>query len=625
MKTICTVVIGHVDHGKTALVHALTGIETDRLPEEKQRGLSIKSGFAYRSYESGTIDFVDAPGHEDFVQAMISGASGASAALIVISATEGIAAQTLEHLRIAQLLGITRAVIAVTKSDLILPATRDAVAQNIRLGLQETSFADAPIVMVSAKTGDAIDLLHSALETLLFETLPVSKPLCGYLPIDRVFTLPGHGTIVTGTLLGRTARLGDVATIQPGDHPVMLRGLQSRGQSRDQITPQERMAANLRGVAAADVARGAVLCLGDGQTSTTCIDGYFGWLSGQSRRPKHMDNLRVHFGTSTEVAQLRLFTSNKAAQTGFAQLRFQKPVMAFAGQRAVIRALSPAQTLGGITFLDPQAAPTGMGNSHRIDVLNAAQSRDLQKLALCLACANGGAVELSQIARLARMMPDTASEQLKETFENIDAQWVAPRFEIADAKAKLVAALEKFHQSQPLRFMAQKSDMHPPTMPVRVFKHVTKTLDSDGILRHQNNMLALKGHDPRAALTDVQRERLSEIAMSFERAGLDTGQAERLLTEPTERDLLDLLLHDGTLLALPNVALNQTLFFHKSTLERAAHDLAEAYQHAHGFTTSQARAALGTTRRIIVPVLEHFDTTKITRREGNLRHMVPGN
>ena len=263
MNNRCVVVIGHVDHGKTSLVRALTGTDTDRLPEEKARGLSITPGFAHRTYPEGVIDFVDAPGHADFIQAMIAGASGAQAALIVISLADGIGAQTREHLAIAGLLGISKAVVAITKSDALDTADWPERLSDIRATLARTPFASEPLVVCSVQSGDGIDALHDALKDLLLQPPKHSEARHCFLPIDRVFSLPGRGTIVTGTLLGQDLTLDAEMVLQPAGQTVSLRGLQSRGEERETVHPAERTAVNLRGITAADIQSGSALCAAD--------------------------------------------------------------------------------------------------------------------------------------------------------------------------------------------------------------------------------------------------------------------------------------------------------------------------------------------------------------------------
>ena len=627
MKTRCIVVIGHVDHGKTALVHALTGIETDRLPEEKKRGLSIASGFAYRAYPSGVIDFVDAPGHEDFIQAMIAGATGARSVLIVVSIMEGIGAQTLEHLGIAGLLGIKGGVIAVTKSDLLGPSEHAARLIDIRDALSSTPFANTALIPCSARTGDGLEALNDALEALLSDETDVPGPLQSFLPIDRVFSLPGRGTIVTGTLLGQDLSVDDAAVLQPTGRNVTIRGLQSRSEVRDHIQVGERIAANLRGVALTDITRGAVLCTGGAVAPSICIDAQLDLLTTTSQALKHMQDVRVLFGTSCEVAQVRLFGAGRIApvQSGFAQLRFKKPVVGFAGQRAILRRLSPPETIGGAVFLDPQATLTGSGDKDRAQVLTAVQLGDAGQIARALCKSNQGVANLHDIARLVRISPLDARLALGGAFEKLGPDLISPRINIDACKAGILNALTTYHTKYPIRMMAPRTAIANPDIPLVLLHHAEAALLASGHIRSQDDRFALNCHDPVAVLNDDQHRRMTEIESTFHQDQLTPPTQASLPQNQIDKDLIQLLLETGRLVSLQNVSLNQTMVFHTDTLTAAAATLYSAFPSPQSFTTGQARTALATSRKIIVPILEHFDAQNVTIRTGDARQMAAAN
>ena len=624
MKTCCVVVIGHVDHGKTALVHALTGTQTDRLPEEKARGLSITPGFAHRTYPSGIIDFVDAPGHADFISAMVSGASGAQAALLVVSINEGICAQTLEHLRIAGLLGIRQAVIAVTKADLLTPSEQADRLHAIEGALSQTALASAPLVACSVVSGDGLDHLNVALENLMEGASSSPSALHSFLPIDRVFSLQGRGTIVTGTLLGAALSVEDTLTLHPMDRVVTLRGLQSRGTDRSNIQPNERMSANLRGIAQDDIPRGAVLCAAGAAESSLCIDVHCDTQGGTSKKLKHMQELRVLFGTTSEVAQVRLFKVPDPNR-GFAQLRFRKPVVCFAGQKAILRSLSPVETIGGALILDPQAKPTRPNDGERIEVLKAANEGDLKDLADTLVKAGGGVADLSTIARLARLHTADARKALEHDFLTLQDGVVSSAEAIKTAKSAMLELLSAYHSKYPLRKAAPRASTHAPASSPLLLQYVEDALLADNRIHRHDTMLARYDHDPMVVMTQTHRNIISEIEDQFRQAGLSPPTPEYLSTKGDAADLLQLLLDNGTLIALRNVALNQTLVFHKDTVAAAMQALATAFPAAAPFTTSQARSALGTSRRVVVPLLEYFDSTGMTLRQEDTRQLVAAN
>lgn len=621
MNTRCVVVIGHVDHGKTALTRALTGIETDRTAQEQARGLSIVPGFAHKAYPNGVVDFVDAPGHEDFLAAMVSGASGAQAAMLVISATEGICTQTHEHLSIAGLLGISQGVIAVTKSDLLPPSQHAQCLSSLRAALSNTVLADAPMVLCSAHSGDGIAALEQALQVLLEKPAMRPAPPAALLPVDRVFTLAGSGTIVTGTLLGDAFTVGQEVTLQPSGQRTTLRALQCRGEKHDTIDAGIRVAANLRGVAVADVSRGDVVCAQSAYGPSDCFDIAVQLLPSAPNALKHMESVRVLFGTTNAVATIRLLGGGKLVQgdTALAQLRFASPVLGYAGQRMIIRRLSPAATLGGAVVLDPQAKPTRAGDTRRVAVLEAARSQSPIHIADALCGAHRGIAALADIARLSRLDIAPARDALGAAYEDVTKTHVAQHTHISDCKAEMLDLLATYHAHHPLAAMAPPATIDALRLPPALQDHVKDALRRSGQIRTRESGLALATHDPVAQLTPQLRQQMHILENAYRTAMLTSVPPPN---NPLDRDLIALLIQQGLLLGLRNIALNQTVILHADTLGSAAANLLAAFPPSTPFTTSQARNVLNTSRKIIVPVLEYFDTCAVTLRHADARQMT---
>ena len=619
MKTCCTVVIGHVDHGKTSLVHALTGTDTDRLPEEKARGLSITNGFAYCTYDSGIIDLVDAPGHKDFIQAMISGASGAQAALIVISLVDGVCEQTLEHLRIAALLGISQAIIAVTKADTCPSNDRPKQVAKIKATLSQTPYAEAPLIVCSAQSGEGIEVLNRALENLLQRfCLNVSSPH-SFLPIDRSFNLTGKGTVVSGTLLGQAITSDDRLVLQPLGREVSIRSLQSRGSTRDHVQLGERMAANLRGINPNDISRGSVLCTQGFGAPTQNVDVHLETLPKQTLRLKHMQDVRVLFGASSAVAQLRLF---KGGNQDFAQLRFSKPVVCFAGQVGILRCLSPSETIGKAAFLDPQAIPTGSGDRERLNVLEAVQKGDPNVITDALIKQGNGVSKAQNIAKLARLKLDDLLTTLSSNFQNLNDDYLSSQDQIESAKEAVLQAITQYHDAHPLRSSAPRKVINLRSFAQPLLYYVEDQLVADGILLKQANKVALVAHNPISLISDAQRSVLDEIETAYQCAELNDQTLQNTQKNEETAELTQLLIEAKRLMPLHNVALNKILIFHIDTITDAAETLNAAFPETQTFTTSQARVALGTSRKIVVPLLEHFDALGVTLRNKETRHVV---
>ena len=620
MTSACVIVIGHVDHGKTALVRALTGMETDRLAEEKARGLSIALGFAHCEMAGGTLDLIDAPGHEDFIRTMVSGASGAQGAMLVVSAVEGVAAQTREHVQIARLLQVPVAVVAVTKVDLIPVATLPARLVEIADTLTAQGVTEAELVPCSATTAGGTDHLRQVLARR-FNALPArAAPMGAFLPVDRSFTLAGRGTVVTGTLLGGALAVGEALTVQPSGAATVVRGLQARGAARERVAAGERVAVNLRGIALEDIARGDVICTG-GQGATLCMDVWLTVSDTAPRPVKHMQDLRVLWGTAHEVATLRLMGGGQIAPggAGLGQLRFKRPVVGFAGQAAVLRQLSPAATLAGAVILDPQATAVGAGDRRRLAVMQAAQQQDGTALAAAL-CAQGRGVALwSDLVRLARC---DATAALPTGVVRLSPEHIALADDLAAVQTAVVAALQRFHADYPIKQGAALSMLQRVT-PLRGLEPFAQAeLHRRGEVVLRDGLVSLARHDPFAALAPQQLARLTEIEERM-RAGGTSPPDVRQFDAPDDADLIALMVAQGRLVSLANIALKQQVVFHAATIGQAQRSLAASFPPPTAFTTSAARTALGTSRKFIVPLLEHLDALGMTLRDGDTRQIAP--
>jgi len=619
MTSACVIVIGHVDHGKTALVRALTGMETDRLAEEKARGLSIALGFAHCEMAGGTLDLIDAPGHEDFMRTMVSGASGAQGALLVVSAVDGVAAQTREHVQIARLLQVPVAVVAVSKADLLPEAALPARLAEIEDTLAAQGVTGADVVPCSATTAGGTDHLRQVLARRFIALPTRAAPTGAFLPVDRAFTLAGRGTVVTGTLLGGALAVGEALTVQPSGAATVVRGLQSRGAARAMVEAGERVAVNLRGIALEDIARGDVISAG-GQAATLCMDVSLTVSDTAPRPVKHMQELRVLWGTAHEVATLRLMGGGQIAPgcAGLGQVRFTRPVVGFAGQAAVLRQLSPAATLAGAVILDPQATAVGAGDRRRLAVMQAAQQQDGTALAAAL-CAQGRGVALwSDLVRLARC---DATAALPTGVMRLSPEHIALADDLNAVQAAVAEVLQRFHTDHPIKQGAAPALLQQVTPLRGLVPFAQAALVKAGEVVLCDGLVSLARHDPFAALAPHQVARLTEIEESI-RAGCNTPPDLRQFDAPDDADLIALMVAQGRLVPLSNIALKQQVVFHEMTIGQAQRTLAAAFPPPMAFTTGEARTALDTSRKFIVPLLEHLDAQGITLRDNDTRHMV---
>lgn len=622
-------VIGHVNHGKTALVRALTGFETDRLVEEKARGLSIALGFAWRDYSGGGIEFLDAPGHEDFIRAMAMGTAGARAALLVVSAVEGVGRQTREHLRIASYLGVRAGLVAITKSDRLAAEDRPALQRQIVDDLADSFLAGEPVVFCSAVTGEGLDAVHAELEALAARA-PRPEPLSGaFLPLDRVFSLTGAGTVVTGTLQGGSLTSGDEALLLPSGRSVSLRQLQVHGEAVETAGPGGRVAAGLRGVAVEQVAVGEVLCAPGGYEPALRVDVELAVAPDTPRPLKSGDELRVLWGARQDMARVRLIDAAaiQAGGRGLAQLRFASPTITHPGQRGVLRRLSPAETIGGVTVLDPTAPPLRARTlDNRRALLEAVSDRELDQIAAHLAERDGGVVSAAEAARLSRCPLEQVRVRLAGIFGPLNDDLLASEAAIIAGRRAYLDRLAEAHRDQPMKAGAPLGALRGQlarVMSTAVIAHVEQGLSAGGDIRLSRGLVALSCHDPFAALSAAATRRVREIEDQFRAGGMTPPSPKDLVgTTPDDPALVDLLTDTGGLVSLRNVALRQTLIFHPEALDAAVQTLSAAFPPPTEFTTAQAREALATSRKFIVPVLEHLDARGDTVRAGDTRQVV---
>jgi selenocysteine-specific elongation factor len=554
---------------------------------------------------------------------MVGAAAGARSTLVVISAPDGIAAQTREHMHIAEMLGVTAGVIAVSKCDRIDAAQHSTCLDAIRKGLANTAFADAPMILCSALTGAGLDALVSALGTLFARGGDRAVPLHSFLPIDRAFTVEGRGTVVTGTLSGRDMNPDDDLILMPAALPVSLRGVQTRGMDVAVAQTGARMAANLRGTSVAQITRGAVVCAKGAFAPTTCMDITVEVAADAALPLKHNTDVRVLFGTTAEVASVRLYGGGHctAGDAAFAQLRFKKPVTGFAGQRAVLRRLSPAQTLGGAVILDPVARPARSNDAQKLAVLRAVQAQDTRAIAAALARLSGGSFSLRTLARLARLEGAAARSALGDTVEQIGPDLLAARGDIEAAETEILRIVALFHADHPLRVAAPRAAITLGGICPVVLHTSEAELVKSGVLRGDAVQIALATHDPVALLNAEQKQRIAQIEATFLAARL--SPPANVGAGSIDADLSALLVSQHRLVPLENIALKRTVMLHRNTLRDAVAQLSSSFPAPQEFTTSQARLALECTRRIIVPVLEYFDANSITARQGDLRRMTP--
>lgn len=627
LKTLLVGVIGHVDHGKTALVRALTGVETDRLKEEQARGVSIVPGFALLAGEAGEIDLVDLPGHERFVRAMVSGATGMRAVLLAVDANEGIKPQTVEHLEIARLIGVKRGVLALTKADLASPETIRDRAAELSAAAAKAGLESGPVIATSTVSGVGIPALSAALTGLLAEAGGGTDDGFPYLPVDRVFTRAGFGTVVTGTLRRGRLAVGDTIAIVPGGRSAVVRGLQIHGRPVELAEPGRRTAVALRGVGLDEIVRGQALCPPDLLVPTRWVDVAITAAASAEAALPTGTACRLLFGTSEVEARLRLL-DREALEPGAsaqAQLHLSEEVAVPAREPFVLRLDSPPATVAGGRILD-SASRRRRRHDPRVaaDLATIAAGRPAEALTVRLGQAGAAGAPLMELARLA----GTTAGRVRRLLTAAGAREIAERFVGAPAFAALrtgtMGALAQFHRERPMDQGASLDQVaRALALPESITGAVLRDLVSSGDVAQAGTLWRRADFDPARNETEAVRR----LETSFRRAGLNPpDEAEAVGRDIRRREALNYLIASGTVIRAVDRVQRRAVLFHREAVASARTRLSEAFPGATtaetGFLAREAGATLGISRKFSIPLLEHLDATGFTRRAGDRRIIV---
>jgi selenocysteine-specific elongation factor len=603
---------GHIDHGKTSLVYALTGVDTDRLAEEKRRGISIDLGFAHCVLPDGScVSFIDVPGHERFVRNMLAGAGGIEAVLLVVAANESVKPQTREHFEICRLLGVARGLIALTKADL---ATEEQLANTSRAveALCRGSFlAGAPMIPVSLKTGEGLSELRAQLSLLATGANQADRrdpAALARLPIDRSFALKGFGTVVTGTLASGTLRNGDTVEVLPQRQEARIRGLQVHGKQVSLAVAGERTAVNLAGMEHSQISRGAVLAHPGTFETTGTIDVSVDWLAPSQIAAKR-SQVFFHIGTSEVIATLKPI----AGQTHFARLFLSEPVLACPGDRFVLRQPSPAITIAGGMVID--AFPIKRLNRRKtLERLAALQDADLAARLRILVQERPPGQRVETLARVTGLPIARVRGAIRADSQFVldsAGQVVVSRDWIREQREKLLQWLANFHKSNPAAAGA-------PVSQARMGLDaglVALLLEGFAAIRVQGDLISLETH--RARVSPQESQILSRMESAFREAGYQPPAASEILkstaADPKQaRAFLEALIKNGRL-----VRVSAELVFHADVIAHIRKSLA-AHQ-GRRFSVPEFKAWTNISRKYAIPLLEYLDHQRITRRDGDFR------
>jgi selenocysteine-specific elongation factor len=623
MSRLVAGVIGHVDHGKTALVRALTGRDTDRLAEEKRRGVSIALGFAHLGDGADVqVDVIDMPGHEKFVRTMIGGASGIDAVLLVVSAAEGIKPQTVEHVEIAGLLGLRQAMVAITMCDLVPDEVAQDVAAQVAVLLERAGLQPLPPMLTSPITGRGIDALRTAVLDVARSQTKRESHGRAFLPIDRAFAITGHGPVVTGTLCGAPIATGNMLELLPMRRKVRARSVQVHGQNLGRAEPGQRVAINLRGVDLAQLERGMALAEPGAVPLSEWITIAIRAVAGAPAL-KNGARLSALVGTSEADARLRLLDGDvlEPGESGFAQLHFAKPIATPVGQHAILRLPAPVNTVAGGKVLEVAVRRQKRGVPETLARLS--RLRDLAPLEIVAAeveHAGPDGTTLDHLAQISGHAPWKIAEHLRELpIEVTSAGLVAP-----------CAALERLATALP-RLLAQQTEgltqtalrVALPGFGGPVIDEALDRLIASGTIVRRASRYALPRPDRDRAQAMDAASLSDRIAEALHKAGLTPPLPKEIAVDPPAAQAIERLLRAGVLIRAVDRAKAKELLFHRDAIAEARQRLAPLLGTGPGLLVTEIAGALQISRKFVMPLLNHLDTIRFTMRDGDRRLLHP--
>lgn len=632
---------GHVDHGKSTLVEALTGIDPDRLREEKEREMTIVLGFAWLTMPDGEpVGIVDVPGHQDFIRNMLSGVGGIDAALLVIAADEGVMPQTREHLAILDLLQVHGGVIALTKVDLVEdPEWLELVQADVAEQVEGTVMEDAPIVPVSAHTGEGLDDLVAALASCLRDIPPRADVGRPRLPVDRVFSISGFGTVVTGTLIDGAFRLGQEVEILPSGRPARIRGLQMHKTKIEEALPGSRIAINLVGIGKDEIDTGDVVTVPGWLEPTRLVDAQLHYLASASRPLRHNREVDFFCGAVEVPARIRLLGVDTLApgETGWVQVRLSVPAVVARGDRFIVRLLSPSATIGGGVILDP--APRRRYRRFRPEVIERLETlahgtpeeivlqalvrrepREVRALLSELSLPRESAQQALQSLldeREVLVVDDVAGEGIDLAQPGTQARHVMSVGGWRRLREWMRELLNRYHAGYPLRRGMPREELRSrlqeqvPELSGRLFSQIVSRALAEGLVEADDTSVWSTGHTVQYA--PEQQARIDELLRRFRSDPYSTPSVSDCLEQLGE-EVFHALLEDRAL-----VRIHPEVVFTPEALEEMEDGVVRLIRTEGSVTIAQVRDLFRTSRKYAVALMEHLDQEHVTRRTGDAR------
>ncbi len=632
MREIVLGTAGHVDHGKTSLIRALTGIETDRLKEEKKRGITIELGFAFLDLPCGhRLGIIDVPGHEKFVKNMVAGVGGIDLVAFVVAADEGIMPQTREHFEICSLMGVQRGLIVITKIDMVEPDWLEMVEEDVRDYFKDSFLDDAPLLKVSSNTGEGIDQVKDQLDKLVSasEFNEAYGPF--RLPVDRIFSMKGFGAVVTGTSISGRIKIGDEICIYPHSRSGKIRGIQVHGQNLNEVEAGHRTAINIQGLETNFVVRGDILARPDSLEPSYMLDCDFTYLSSNEKQLKNRARVRVHIGTSEIMGRVVILEQEEAAPGDIlnVQLLLEAPVGAWPGDRYVIRSYSPVVTIGGGTILNPCPGR----KRRRFKDINAkifAAYKDTPEVLAAFHLLESGfngltfndlEIRLGIFGKRLKKILNQPISARHILVVDSERQWMIHPDILAFLERRVQEILQKFHEDHPLKEGISKEELRSRLyqgLNIKLFQLVLNSLAKGQTIALDKAVVRLAGHEV-SLLADAS-DMHEEMESLFKGKGLNPPTKKEILARFAKQpetlvwDIVEVLVRDGKLKRISG-----DLYFHAANLLALQDDLCLLLAKNGEIDTQGFKALTGLSRKFSIPLLEYFDRQKVTIRVGDKR------
>jgi selenocysteine-specific elongation factor len=636
VKQIILGTAGHIDHGKTSLIKAMTGIDTDRLKEEKERGITIELGFASLDLPGGQhLGIVDVPGHEKFIKNMVAGATGIDIVVMIIAADEGVMPQTREHMEICMLLGVQHGLVAMTKIDLVDEEWLELALEDIRDFSQGTFLENSPILPVSSVTGEGIPELIAALDNIAGAIPPRPSSTLFRLPIDRVFTMKGFGTVITGTLVSGNVSVGDTIMVYPSGITSKVRGIQVHNQTAERAEAGMRTAINFQGLDKAAVQRGEVLSVPGGLISSYMVDLSFHYLAGNKKPLKNRTLVRMHTGTSEVLGHLILLEQEELppGQTAVAQIRLDAPVAIVKDDRFVIRSYSPIRTIGGGQVLNPTPQKHKRLKPDIIRGLQHLTGDDPEAIITYhIQQAGYDGVSFSHL----KIMSNLGGKQLDTLLQHLlscrtilqtdkENRIFIHQTNFETLQQKSLEYLTKYHKTNPLKAGMPKEELKskfPRLSNSKLFNLVLNQMIKNKQIAQEENTVRLDSHQ--VSLGEDQAGMRKKILKTYQAGGLQPPYfrdvVKQLDTDPKRtQEVLMHLVEEGQI-----VKTKDDLYFHAAAIDGLKNRLVEFLKSKGEITTPQFKEMTGASRKYVIPLIEYFDSKNVTLRVGDSRKLRRG-